>query len=65
MQYGTITAIQMLSLRPNLVFQRVGDEKFEIYRDEVGRLMCRINGGSARTLQLFNYMHEKWKEKNI
>lgn len=55
--------IKILDKDKDLVFKRVNDENFIIYRDDIGRLMCKIKDNPSRTLNIFNYMQDLWELK--
>lgn len=52
--------ITELYYSPDLVFDRVGDKNFKIFRDHYGNLMFNIGGSTEYTGQLpiFNYMQD-------
>ena len=52
--------ITELYYSPDLVFDRVGDKNFKIFRDHYGNLMFNISGSTEYTGQLpiFNYMQD-------
>lgn len=60
---NTFEVINIMAEDKNKIFKRYNDENFKIYRDELGRLMCKIKNCPARTLNLFNYMHDLWIEE--
>lgn len=64
-QYTTIEAIEYLAKNKDAVFQRVNDEKFELYRDVYGNLMMKINLNNIgqMPMPLFNYYYELWMLK--
>lgn len=63
-QYTTIEAVEYLAKDTKAVFQRVDDEKFELYRDVYGNLMMKLNLNNLTIadtqIPLFNYYYELW-----
>ena len=59
-----LEVINFLNRDKTLVFKRVNDENFIVFRDEIGRLMCKVKDNPARTLNLFNYMQDLWVVKD-
>ena len=71
-KYTLIQAIGVLSTLQgkDIVFQRVNDRKFEIFRTYDGCLRFRINSQSDEfrvegELKLFNYLNDKFIIKDI
>lgn len=59
-KYNLLQVIKEISDESDLIFQRVNDENFIVYRDEIGRFMCKVKDNPGRTLNLFNYMQDLW-----
>ncbi|MBM7836319.1 hypothetical protein [Clostridium sardiniense] len=59
-KYKLIEVIEIMTEEQGERFQRVNDENFIVYRDEIGRLMCKVKDNPGRTLNLFNYMQDLW-----
>ena len=63
-KYNLIQVIGMLKLHPKLVFSRVNDNRFIVYRGNRGDLLFRIDAESKefrikdRVLPIFNYMQD-------
>ena len=63
-KYNLIQVIGMLKLHPNLIFSRVNDSRFLVYRGNRGDIMFSINAKSEefrvkdRVLPIFNYMQD-------
>lgn len=63
-QYTTIEAVEYLAKDSKVVFQRVNDENFELYRNVYGNLMMKLNLNNQTIAEmqvpLFNYYYELW-----
>ena len=63
-EYDLMEVIDIIYYNPNLVFNRVGDENFKIFRDHYGNLMFNVESKTYYTGQLpiFNYIQDKFKK---
>ena len=54
-----LEVIEILNRNNDLIFKRINDEKFKIFKGNYGDLMLKL-GDIIRPLPLFNYMQDLW-----
>ena len=54
-----LEVIEILNSNNNLIFKRINDENFKIFKGSYGDLMLKL-GDIIRPLPVFNYMQELW-----
>ena len=54
-----LEVIEILNSNNNLIFKRINDENFKIFKGSYGDLMLKL-GDIIRPLPLFNYMQDLW-----
>ena len=54
-----LEVIEILNRNNDLIFKRINDEKFKIFKGSYGDLMLKL-GDIIRPLPLFNYMQDLW-----
>lgn len=54
-----LEVIEILNSNNNLIFKRINDEKFKIFKGNYGDLMLKL-GDIIRPLPVFNYMQDLW-----
>ena len=54
-----LEVIEILNGNNNLIFKRINDENFKIFKGSYGDLMLKL-GDIIRPLPLFNYMQDLW-----
>lgn len=54
-----LEVIEILNGNSNLIFKRINDENFKIFKGSYGDLMLKL-GDIIRPLPLFNYMQDLW-----
>lgn len=58
-QYTTCEMLMEMSKNRNMVFKRVGDERFKIFSSQYGVLMMGIDD-IRMEIPILNYMQELW-----
>lgn len=58
-QYTTCEMLMEMSKNRNMVFKRVGDERFKIFSSQYGVLMMEIDD-IRMEIPILNYMQELW-----
>lgn len=54
-----LEVIEILNSNNNLIFKRINDENFKIFKGNYGDLMLKL-GDIIRPLPVFNYMQDLW-----
>lgn len=54
-----LEVIEILNRNNDLIFKRINDENFKIFKGSYGDLMLKL-GDIIRPLPLFNYMQDLW-----
>ena len=54
-----LEVIEILNRNNDLIFKRINDEKFKIFKGNYGDLMLKL-GDIIRPLPVFNYMQDLW-----
>ena len=54
-----LEVIEILNSNNNLIFKRINDENFKIFKGSYGDLMLKL-GDIIRPLPVFNYMQDLW-----
>ena len=54
-----LEVIEISNSNNNLIFKRINDEKFKIFKGSYGDLMLKL-GDIIRPLPVFNYMQDLW-----